>query len=191
MMMREMEYWNEIEGIGILNIEMELLVGLEPVLFVCVLEDNPNEKYLVMTYNSTKSTYVMRKINDVELLCMLDKRVSMEETFRNGKEILMTYEQDDCIYVERFNPREFSEDMLPKKGATYNIHSQYILDYKEELRIPKYEIKLKYNAYEIGQTDFFIGSIVQKGDAILLNPLYQPVIVEESSYYDCKLRKIA
>lgn len=84
-MMKELEFWNEIEGIGDLNIEMELLVGLEPVLFVCVLDDNPREKYLVMTYNSAKTTYVMRKITDKELLNMLDKKITMEEVFRNGK----------------------------------------------------------------------------------------------------------
>ena len=129
-----MDFWNKIEEIGILNMEIELLVGLEPVLFVCILEDNPNIKYLVMTYNSAKTTYVMRRINNEELLLMLDNKITMEEAFRNGNEILKTYTLGEDIYVEKYDPSEFDENMLPKKGVTYNINSQYILNYKDKLR---------------------------------------------------------
>lgn len=190
-MMKELEFWNEIEGIGTLNIEMELLVGLEPVLFVCVLEDNSNTKYLVMTYNSAKTIYVMRKIDDEELLLMLDKKVSMEETFRNGNEILKTYMGGEDIFVERHNSLEFDGNMLPRKGATYNIHSQYILDYKEELRTPKYEKQFKYNDYEVEIIDYFTNSTVRIGNMIICNNLYKPVIAEQTGYSKWQEQKIA
>ncbi len=190
-MMKELEFWNEIEEIGTLNVEMELLVGLEPVLFVCVLEDNPNIKYLVMTYNSAKTTYVMRKIDDEELLLMLDKKVSMEETFRNGNEILKTYMLGDDIYIERYNPLEFDGNMLPRKGATYNIHSQYILDYKEELRTPKYGMKFNYNEYKVERMDYFASSVNEVGNAIVCNIVYQPIMAEELSCGTWREQKIA
>lgn len=190
-MMKDLEFWNEIEGIGELSIEMELLVGLEPVLFVCILEDNPREKYLVMTYNSAKTTYVMRKITDKELLNMLDKKITMEEVFRSGKEILKIYMREEEIYVERYNPLDFDGSMLPRKGATYNIRSQYILDYKNELRAPKFELSFQYDSYEIGIYESCANTVVEKNNTIFLNPLYQPILKEELSYCECKMRKIA
>ena len=34
------EYWDEIRGIGKLYVEEELVVGIEPVLFVCIDDKN-------------------------------------------------------------------------------------------------------------------------------------------------------
>lgn len=189
-MMKEFEFWNEIEGIGGLNIEMELLVGIEPVLFVCVAENNPNMKYLVMTYNSSKSTYIMRKINDQELLDMLDKKVTMEETFRRGDEILKTYIKEDELYVKKYNPLEFDENMLPRKGATYNIRSQYILDYKKELRNPKFELNFKYDDYEVDMLDFGV-DVIKIDNSFFGKTEYQPVLSKQSNYGEFKKRNIA
>ncbi|MBQ2982257.1 MAG: hypothetical protein IJD58_09100 [Lachnospiraceae bacterium] len=188
-MMKDLEFWNEIKGIGELDVEMELLVGMEPVLFVCVSEDNPNIKYLVMTYNSSKNTYVMRKITDKEILRMLDKEITMEETFRCGDEILKTYMMEDEIYVERYNPLEFDESMLPRKGATYNIRSQYILDYKKQLRVPKFEFNYKYKAYEVDMLDIVVD--IKEEISFMGKMEYQLALSEQSNVGEFKIRKIA
>lgn len=99
--------------------------------------------------------------------------------------------QDDEICVKKYNPLEFDGSMLPRKGAIYNIRSQYILDYKKELRAPKFEISFKYDSYEIGIYESCASIVVEKNNAIFLNPLYQPILSEELSYCDCKMRKIA
>ncbi len=132
--MKELEYWEEIQDIGVLNMEMELVVGVEPVLFVCSLEGNPERKYLVMTYNSLKGKYVIREINNKEILLMLDNEITMEQTFRNGTEIILTYLEDGLLKMQSYRSCDFDEAMLPKKGAYYNIHSRYILNYKKELK---------------------------------------------------------
>lgn len=190
-MMNELEFWNEINGIGKLYIEMELLVGLEPVLFVCVLEETQKEKYLVMTYNSSKDKYVMRKITNKEILDMLDKKVSMEETFRNGKDILLTSSNNDGIFAEKFEPSTFDEKMLPRKGATYNINSQYILDYKKELKIPHYELIINYESYEVGSVDMNVDYEIKNNSIFINNTRYQPRLNESLYKYSCKKRNIA
>ncbi len=141
--MEDLEFWDEVEGIGKLNMEMELVVAEEPILFVCSLEDNPEKKYLIMTYNSFKGKYVIREINNQELLLMLENEVTMEQTFRNGKEIIVTYLKDGMLHAQTCSSSDFSESMLPKKGAYYNIHSKYILDYIDTLKEKKYSINFK------------------------------------------------
>lgn len=145
--MRELEFWDEIKGIGVLNLEMELVVGVEPVLFTCSLEDNPEKKYLIMTYNSFKGKYVIREIDNQELLLMLDNEITMEQTFRNAKEIIMTYLESGVLHTQRYNSDAFDEKLLPRKGAYYNIHSKYILDYKEELRTERFSFNLEDALY--------------------------------------------
>lgn len=63
---------HDLKVIGKLNKEIDLVVGNEPVLFVCSLEERPEEKYLVMTYNLFKGKYVIREITHQELLLMLE-----------------------------------------------------------------------------------------------------------------------
>lgn len=153
--MKELEIWDEIKGIGTLNMEMELVVANEPVLFVCSLADKPKEKYLVMTYNSFDGKYVIRKISNQELVRMLENEVTMEQTFRNADEILLTHweEADYILEAESCNPDEFSEKMLPKKGTYYNIHSKYILDYMETLKEESYSLTIKVGQIQYGAVE--------------------------------------
>lgn len=125
---------HDLKVIGKLNKEIDLVVGNEPVLFVCSLEERPEEKYLVMTYNLFKGKYVIREITHQELLLMLENEVTMEQTFRNGKEIIMTYYKGCDLCAEKYNSKDFDENMLPEKGAYYEIHSNYILNYIDDIR---------------------------------------------------------
>ena len=131
------EYWDEIEGIGKLYIEKELVVGLEPVLFVCV--DDKKNRYLIMTYDSDEGIYVYRRINKDELLDMLENRVTMEQTFRRGERIYKTFisENNDSLGARGYNADEFPGDMLPDKGENYEIDSEYIQRYIRSLRTYK------------------------------------------------------
>lgn len=99
--MKKLNFWNEISGIGKLYIEKELVVGVEPVLFVCTVDENTDQRYLIMTYDSYEGIYVMRKIDKDALLDMLENRCTMEEKFRLGKEIYKTY-FDDNMSGERY-----------------------------------------------------------------------------------------
>lgn len=139
-MVKTNRYWTEINGIGKLYIEIELVVGYEPVLFVCTVNEKPNEKYLVMTYDSYNGVYVMRKIDNSELLDMLMNKVTIEETFRNGNVILKTFIGDSGILeYESFAPLEFDKNLLPRKGEFFELESRHILSYIDSLHIPPLE----------------------------------------------------
>lgn len=133
--MREEYFWNEIKGIGKLYTDIELVVGFEPVLFVCTVENDANNKYLMMTYDSCNGIYVIRKIDNKELLDMLENRVTMEETFRNGESIIKTYisDTDDMLY-ETFKSTEFDANLLPRKGEFLDLDSRHILSYIKKLK---------------------------------------------------------
>ena len=128
------EYWDEIRGIGKLYVEEELVVGIEPVLLVCI--DDKNNRYLVMTYDSYNGIYIYRKIESDELLDMLENRNTMERTFRLGKRIYKTFieENSNILGVEEYDSQTFSGSMLPDVGEYYEIHSEYIQKYIDKLR---------------------------------------------------------
>lgn len=134
--MNEKYYWDEIQGIGKLYIDIELVVGFEPVLFVCTVEDNIDNKYLVMTYDSYNGIYILRKIDNEELLNMLENRVTMEQTFRNSATILKTYIDDasDNLKYETFDGGTFDEKLLPKKDEFFELKSRHILKYIENIK---------------------------------------------------------
>jgi len=158
-MTHELEYWDEIQGIGVLNMEMELVVGVEPVLFVCSLKSNPKKKYLIMTYNSMKGKYVIREIGNEEVLLMLDNEITMEQTFRNGTYIYLTYLEEGLLKFEKHKSSDFDGTMLPKKGAYYNIRSKYILDYKKELKTKTFTFDLRDTNYSTDRTESYLDFI--------------------------------
>jgi len=133
--MGEEYYWDEIQGIGKLYVDIELVVGFEPVLFVCTVEGDINKKYLVMTYDSCNGIYILRKIDNKELLDMLENRVTMEKTFRNSDFILKTYiDMSDNLQFETFEGLTFDGKFLPKKNEFFELKSRHILKYIEKIK---------------------------------------------------------
>lgn len=127
------QYWDEIDGIGKLYLEEELVVGIEPVLVVCV--DEVKNRYLIMTYDSYEGIYVYRKIEKIELLDMLENRVTMEETFRRGDKVYMTsMGEDGMLKSEGYPVADFDGGKLPDVGEYYEINSSYIQKYIKALR---------------------------------------------------------
>lgn len=131
-MMSNLEYWDDIEGLGAFELEMELVVSTEPVLFVC---KNNGERYLFMTYNSYDGIYVFCKTTTDDLIRMLTDEITMEKIFRQADYIYQTSVDDSgMIQYEKFQAMQFSAHRLPKVGAYYKIHSAYIQNYIKELR---------------------------------------------------------
>ncbi len=132
--MREAEYWDDINGIGRLEIEIDLVIADESLLFVCHEEACHANKYLFMTYDSFEGIYVFRKISDDELLDMLENRVTMEQTFRNGEYIGQTYVQGEILCYDRYEPEKFDGARLPDQGEYYELQTAYILRYINVLK---------------------------------------------------------
>ena len=126
------ELWENISGIGNLIIEELLVVGEEPVLFSCRLK-GALERYLIMTYDSEDSIFVISKIHPYILADMLCDKITMEQAFRSSDEIMMTKMEDDKVVVDRFESEQFDEDLLPRKGECYGLRMNYITRYIEKL----------------------------------------------------------
>lgn len=109
------EYWDTIEGIGDLFVENVLVYGNEPVLFVCV--DDDQKKYLFMAYNSYESRYVFVKIDEEALSDMLQGRHSIEQTFRNAGRICYSHEDaEGNLVYDVYDSLQFDAEKLPKVG---------------------------------------------------------------------------
>lgn len=144
----EMEFWEEVEKIGKLYVEEELVVGIEPVLQVCVDQQKYN-RYLVMTYDSGEGEFVLCRIEAKALLDMLENRKTMEETFRAAGRIYMTSAlEDGRLQAVSYEADKFPADRLPDKGAYYDISSEYIKRYVEKLRNPQDIVRLVMEMYE-------------------------------------------
>lgn len=147
--MGEEYYWDEIQGIGKLYVDIELVVGFEPVLFVCTVEGDINKKYLVMTYDSCNGIYILRKIDNEELLDMLENRVTMERTFRNSTHILKTYiDKSDNLQFETFEGLTFDEKFLPRKNEFFELKSRHILKYIEKIK--REQKNMQYKPCKLG-----------------------------------------
>ena len=129
--MSRLEYWDEIKGFGTFQLEMELVVSTEPVLFVCIKDE---ERYLFMTYDSYDGVYVFCKISTEDLLRMLQNEITMENAFRMADCIYQTYvDEDNSMNYFCYESASFDGSKLPKVGAYYRINSNYIKKYINEL----------------------------------------------------------
>lgn len=121
------EYWDEIKGIGKMYMEIELVVGVETVLFVCI---NDEGRWLFMTYDSAEGDYVFCRIEESTLIRMLNNEITMEEAYRRSGYIGETFiDEEGRMRFYKYASDSFSGGKLPSKGAYYDIRSEYINEY--------------------------------------------------------------
>lgn len=193
--MKSVEVWDEVVGIGKLETEINLIVGYEPVLFVCREINNHNNRYLFMTYDSFDGIYVFRKINESALLDMLNNKKTMEETFRSADCIYETYvsEEDNLLKYKIFSSSEFDSSRLPDKNEYFELRSDYILQYIDMLQR---EQKIQYMEYDIDcctkkeyqkyckESGYILGKLMPELD----NTCYNPQTCSRTmSYADCMI----
>ena len=127
-----MEEWKKIDKIGVLYKEIDLIIGVEPVLFVCK-KYNTNDRYLVMTYDSYAGIYVIVPIKNSTLLSMLSNQITIEQAFRKSDVIFTTQAQGAILISEAHDPHSFPGDMLPKINEYYDLDYEYIKEYRTKL----------------------------------------------------------
>lgn len=132
-----MKNWYYAKDIGQLYIEKVLVHGDEPVLFVCV--DDKNQRYLCMAYQPERLRFVMSKVSTDQLLDMLEKKISIDQTFRRSKEIYTTEENEDLdrdvdLILTANDSKSFPADRLPKAGAYCNLNLPWVKDYIARLQ---------------------------------------------------------
>lgn len=125
--------WYKFDGLGQLYRQVDLVVGNESVLFVCV--DEYDNKYLVMTYNPYMLEYVFVRVRDTDLVNMLENRITMEQVYRNADIIYLSRDaENEELKVETYNSKSFSADMLPVAGKYYELQIDYVDRYVHELK---------------------------------------------------------
>lgn len=125
--------WYKFDGLGQLYRQVDLVVGNDSVLFVCV--DEYDNKYLVMTYNPYMLEYVFVRVRDTDLVNMLENRITMEQVYRNADIIYLSRDaENEELKVETYNSKSFSADMLPVAGKYYELQIDYVDRYVHELK---------------------------------------------------------
>ena len=134
--LRDYEYWDTIDEIGDLFIEIVLVYGNEPVLFVCL--DEYENRYLFMTYNSNELKYVFVKTNEEALLNMLLNECSIEQTFRKAGEIYYSHEDQGANLVyDTYDAMEFDAEKLPEVDMMFELDFPFIQAYIKRLKDEK------------------------------------------------------
>jgi hypothetical protein len=126
------EIWKNIEGIGNLYIEEELIVGTQTVLFTC--EDDLYNKYLFMTVDYYEEEYIFAKIKKPVLIDMLEKKIPITTALLSFGIIYMTYEDTDRLKVHEYKTEDFPSDKLPKNDVYYTCTAGYVKEYMDKIK---------------------------------------------------------
>jgi hypothetical protein len=128
----ELEEWRTVQGIGRLSVEQELIFGNEPVLFVCISEQDT--RYLVMTMDSLVDQYAIAEIDDSTLLGMLNNEISIREALLFHGFLWITAVCEDGMLKTNMHSAWLVDDsLLPRKDVMLEAHSKEIEDYRNVL----------------------------------------------------------
>lgn len=142
---------NDMIKLENLTTECILLNFIEPVFFV--KKSNIGERYITLLYDDEKGEYLLAKTNNIKLLGMLNKKITMRELFENAindERFVAKYDYDKEEYVmERIEKNELSDNMLPKRNAYFELENEVIADYIEKLKSETLKDFLSINCKQI------------------------------------------
>ena len=130
------EKWIEVNPFGTLYYENILVYLNEPDLFVCT--DQSGEKYLGVFLDENKEKYLLVETDNQNILRMINKKISMEQAFRNsksGKAFYVFYDAD----IDRFVSREMKisqlqKEDLPESNVLFTLDDGNIQNYRSFLQ---------------------------------------------------------
>ena len=125
----------KINGFGNLTTECILLNFIEPVFFVKKADNG--DKFITLLFDDEEGKYLLAKTNNTKILDMLNKNITMRELFENAVDniryiVEYDYEKKEYI-IKDIKKNELTDDMLPEKGAFFELNNEEILKYKEKL----------------------------------------------------------
>lgn len=106
------EKWIEVDPFGSLYYESILVHFNEPDLFVCT--DQYEKIYLVVFLDEDKEEYLLVETDNQNILCMINKEISMEQAFKNAKSRNAFYVFYDAD-VDRYASKELKISQVPKE----------------------------------------------------------------------------
>ena len=126
------EIFMEINGVGELYVEINLIVENSPTLFVC--KTTNNERYIFVTQNKTKCEYILAKIDKEMLIRMLKNEITIKNTFCSSNYIYKTY-LDENKRFQIFREKTFSpyEYIWPVENENLKQNNKAIKNYIHKL----------------------------------------------------------
>lgn len=130
------EKWIEVNPFGTLYYENILVYLNEPDLFVCT--DQSDEKYLGVFLDENKEEYLLVETDNQNILRMINKKISMEQAFRNSKSAKAFYVSYDAD-IDRFTSREVKisqvqKEDLPESNVLFTLNDGNIQNYRSFLQ---------------------------------------------------------
>lgn len=128
------EKWIEVDSFGSLYYESILVHFNEPDLFVCT--DQYEKKYLVVLLDEDTEKYLLAETDNQNILCMINKEISMEQAFKNAKSgnaFYIFYDADGFVSKEVKISQVQKED-LPESNVLFTLNDDYIRNYRSFLQ---------------------------------------------------------
>lgn len=126
-----MKKWIQVNEIGELYKECVLVHFDVPLLFVC--KDTDDKRYLVLCIDEEEGRYLCLQVTNELLLKMLNKEITMADTFRHtsfSQNFLISYDfMKESFEGHYISTKDLTEDMLPDEGAYFELSSQKISQY--------------------------------------------------------------
>ena len=128
--------WLASDVTGVLEQEMILLHLDVPVLFVC--RNEAGRKFLTLCLDEEEGCYIMAELVDNDIVQMLEKQCTIEETFRKSRNNVMymtTYNLEKKRFdVEVIQVDDVLDEDLPDKGAFFTVSNNKIERYLKKLK---------------------------------------------------------
>ena len=137
------EKWIEVDPFGSLYYESILVHFNEPDLFVCT--DQYEKKYLVVLLDEDTEGYLLAETDNQNILCMINKEISMEQAFKNAKSgnafyIFYDANADGFVSKEEKISLIQKED-LPESNVLFTLSDDNIQNYRsflqEQIKLPQ------------------------------------------------------
>ncbi|MET0016223.1 hypothetical protein [Oscillibacter sp.] len=130
------EKWIEVDPFGSLYFESILVYFNEPDLFVCT--DQSEKKYLGVFLDENKEMHLLVETDNQNILCMINKEISMEQAFRKTKGGKAFYILYDAV-TDRFASREVKisqvqKEDLPESNVLFTLNDGNIQNYRSLLQ---------------------------------------------------------
>ena len=176
-----MELWDEIQDFGKLYMERVLVMGNEPVFFVC--QDQDNQRYLFTACNFYEYEYTFTKVSNETLLKMLNNKITMESVYRNSDLVYITYIEGDKLMYSKLMPSMVLESKLPKKGEYFVLKNQNITEYIKILE-SSYKNNIPYNfgVWNNSVSIEVITNIIERKIVKSINSIYLDIVSDYKNY---------
>lgn len=137
--------WITTKEWGQLYLEIALVSFDIPILFVCL--NSEKKRFLCLNVGENNDKYVICEVNNNQLLDMLTNSLPMEDVFRScirNRILIAEYDYDtEEIKTNLINSFEISGDLLPKKGAYFELSNKKIMDYIDLLRSQSVKVEVE------------------------------------------------